>query len=196
MLYTNYKQVARLVLKSIDAEQETTDRQFTVDTTTTNYPVVTKYTYNVNLPFYKFTKNTKLAVESFSYLSTNLEDKSVGIGDIFLLNIKKSNIYHSYIGARKGTCILSKNLSKSFEYINPDVINNSIDITGNTGFIEGNPLEIFVDTKIKDDISDINGCLEENFWSLTLVIYEEEKEENPKDYVDDKVKNYSKPSLY
>lgn len=191
MLYTNYKQVARLILKSKDAIQELGTTH--VINTLPNCKSVIKYTFNIQLPYYKFTKNTKLAVESFSFVSEALTYNEVG--DIFILNIRKNNIYHS--STRAGTCILSRILSDTTEYINPDVINNSIDITGNTSFLEGNPLEIFVDTKVLDDgFVDIKGCSNKNDWSLTLLIYEEEKEENAKDYVKDGIKNYSNPSLY
>jgi len=194
MLYTNYKQVAKIILKSEDSLDFTTKTETVATVAST---IVTKYTYNITLPFYKFSKNTRLAVESFSLLSEDFTQRAIDIGDVFILNIKKSNVYHSNPKSNKGTCILSTNLSKSTEYFNPDITKNSIDITGNTGFMEGNPLEIFVDTKIGNDTTnDVGGCIDTAIWSLTLVIFEEEKEENPKDYVDDRTNNFSKPSLY
>lgn len=195
MLYTNYKQVAKIIL----ASEYCTERDTSTKTVNSNAEiVVNKYVFNVNLPFYKFSKTTKLAVESFSFLSADLTASAIDIGSIFITNIKKSNVYHSNPSLNKGTCLLSINLSKSINYINPDVINNSIEITGNTGFMEGNPIEIIVDTKIGADTTadDINGCLDDCRWSLTLIVYEEEKEENAKDFVDDRTKNFSKPSSY
>jgi len=191
MLYTNYKQVAKLILKSEDATKDVVGTHTL--STVQNIPSIGLYTFFVNLPFYKFTKNTKLAVEKFTFVSDNYT--FIDVGDIYIKNIKKSNVYHS--SKKAGTCILSLSLGKTNEYINPDVINNSIDITGNTSFLEGNPLEIFLDTKVKDDSDvDIKGCSDESVWSLSLIIYEEVKEENLKDYADDNVKLLSKPSVY
>lgn len=197
MLYTNYKQVAKIILSSENTTQRDTTENITINTE--GKTVVNKYYFTVNLPFYKFSKTTKLAVETFSLLSNNYTENAIDIGSIFVTSIKKSNVYHSDKALNiKGTCLLSIDLSKSLTYINPDVINNSIEITGNTGFMEGNPIEIVVDTKLGADTTeaDIKGCLEENRWSLTLIVYEEEKEENAKEYVDDRTKNFSKPSLY
>lgn len=197
MLYTNYKQIATIVLNSGSAIEKD---EIDVTIKTVDQTSVQKYTFNINLPFYKFTKNTKLAVQNFVFNSDTYFRKN--IGDVYIKNIKKSNVYHSNKMNSKGTCILSDVLTEPNKYINPDVINNSIDITGNTSFLEGNPLEIIVDTKVcRDNVeeqtgTDINGCPSTAFWTLTLTIYEEEKEENKKDVVEDKVKNYSKPLLY
>jgi hypothetical protein len=195
MLYTNYKQVARLVLQKSDADSKETV-PFKQSATVTGQ-CETLYKYNINLPYYKFSKNTKLAVDSFSVReSATYAYKYKNIGNVFIKNIKKSNVYHSD-KTKQGTCILSCLMARTNQYVNPNVLQNSIDITGNTSFLEGNELELIVDTKIiSDDDVLLNGCPEDIYWTLTLLIYEEEKEENPKDYVDDKVKNYSKPSLY
>lgn len=193
MLYTNYKQVVRLVLKSEDAIKDIVGTHTIQSVAGLNS--IGRYTFNINMPFYKFSKNTKLAVEKLSVISNDYIDNTADIGDIYLLNIKKQNVFHS--SKKKGTCIYSGILSKTNEYVNPDVINNSIDITGNTGFLEGNTLDIFVDTFVIDDSAqEIQGCSEGTVWSLSLIIYEEEKEENPKDNVQDGVKNHSKPVLY
>lgn len=205
MLYTNYKQVAKLVLKSTDATQEVSGTELLEDG---GAPVniVSKFTYNIKLPFIKFGKNTKLAIENFSTVVPASYDMG-NIADIYIKNIHKKNIYHSAELSANGTCILSYPIEYLTEYINTDVINNSIDITGNTSFMEGNPLDIFVDTKIfkyndpgggapfnRDGT--ITGCPDDLVWSLTLLVYEEEKEENAKDFVDDRARNYGRPALY
>lgn len=207
MLYTNYKQIAKIILKSEDAVS-TTDSIFqTIDQNGANFTtrVIRSYTYNVHLPFYKFNKNTKMAVDTFSIdVPEGLYTYSA-IGDLYVKNLKKNEVYHSGPTSSNGTCLLSVVMGKSNQYINPDLINNSIEITGNTHFLEQyNPLEIFVDTKIQDftlvngvaSLKDIKGCPENVDWSLTLYIFEEEKEENKKDFVSDSRVNFSKPSLY
>jgi hypothetical protein len=191
MLYTNYKQVARLVLKSEDAIK--TVRTPTIEGN--QVPINSLYTFKPNLPFYSFTKNTKLAVESFTFYGSYVGTGARYVGDVIIKNLNRSNIYHSK--NQQGTCIFSGNMYSTIDYYNNDIINNSIDITNSTNFLNGNELEIFINTRILDDGNvDIKGCVDKFNWSLTLVIYEEEKEENPKDYVDNKLQNYSKPALY
>jgi hypothetical protein len=192
MLYTNYKQVARLVLKSEDAVK-TSGGLPTIDG---NPILITSlYTFKPNLPFYSFTKNTKLAVESFTFNGGPVGVQLQYIGDVIIKNLKRPNIYHSRI--QQGTCIFSGNMHSAINYYNNDIINKSIDITGSTNFLNGNDLEIFINTRLLNDTSvDVKGCVDSFNWSLTLVVYEEEKEENPKDYVDDRTNNFSKPSLY
>ncbi len=192
MLYTNYKQVARLVLKSEDAIKTSGGIPYIATSAT---PTNSLYTFKPNLPFYSFTKNTKLAVESFTFSGGPLGSGIKYIGDVIIKNLKRTNIYHSK--NQQGTCIFSGNMHSTINYYNNDIINNSIDITGSTNFLNGNELEIFINTRLLDDGNvDIKGCVDYFNWSLTLVVYEEEKEENPKDYVDNRTNNYSKPSLY
>lgn len=191
MLYTNYKQVTRLVLKSEDAIKTTR----TPTIANASILITSLYTFKPNLPFYSFTKNTKLAVESFTFNGAPLGIGARYIGDVIIQNLKRPNIYHS--GIQQGTCIFSGNMHSVINFYNNDIINNSIDITGSTNFLNGNELEIFINSRLLDDGNvDIKGCVNNFNWSLTLVVYEEEKEENPKDYVDNKLQNYSKPALY
>ena len=194
MLYTNYKQVAKLVLKSEDAVKINGPLGSVLGNF--NRTVYMLYSFKPTLPFYKFTKNTRLAVDTFvctGYLGGGVLKYT---GDVIIKNFKKSNIYNSN-PIKQGTVIYSGYFNNLIDYRNNDIINNSIDITGATDFLNGNELDIFVDTRLVDDNNiPIRGCISNYNWSLTLVIFEQEKEENPKDYVDDRVKNYSLPALY
>ena len=193
MLYTNYKQVARLVLKSEEADSYLYGPNRTLFGSLKT--ICTLYTFKPNLPFYKFTKNTRLAVESFTFIGTSAPLWKY-TGEVIIKNFKKSNIYNSSL-IQQGTTIFSGFMQTFIDYRNSDIINNSIDITGATDFLNGNELDIYVNSRLSDDAGAIvNGCVSTTNWNLTLVIFEQEEEENPKDYVDDRVKNHSIPALY
>ena len=191
MLYTNYKQVSYIVLKSNEAVNK---REWGTKTFgTQSKKVYDEYIFHVSLPYYKFTKNTKLAIETFSiqHEITNNNGKKAQIGDVYIKNIHKANVFSK--NKENGCPILTTNIGQDLFYINDDVINKSIDITNNTGMLEGNnPLTIFVNTRILDDSdNEIKGCPENSEWGLTLYVYEEVKEENEKDMVRNNV-----PSLF
>lgn len=227
VLYTNYKQVAKITLKSdFGAVKDTVGTTIGFKTsgtgvqTSTNVDIVSKYTYSITLPNMQFNKNTRLAVDKFSIQLRKRDSgnhlKMDTIPDVYIKNIHQKNVFNSRGKSSYGTCILSipfnilqiKNDEKPppITYQNPDLINNSIDITGKTAFLQGQPLEIFIDThmtKYKQDppgthIEDgfVEGCPDTFIWSLSLIVYEEEKEENAKDFVDDRAKIFGIPKLY
>ena len=178
--YTNYKQVAKVVLKNIDANIAS------VTNTDLGVIVITEYIFKVNLPTLNFNKQTKMAVESFSIIHTipQYNGKECNVGDVYIKNLTNNDVYHS-ANKHKGLPILSMDLGKNNQYNNTDLINNSYDITGKTMFLKNEFLHIFVDTGIKAGAgnNDINGCPLNSHWTLSLIIYEYELEENKKDFV-------------
>lgn len=195
MLYTNYKQVAYIVLKSNEADF--TREWGTKLLGTVSNKIYDEYTFNIKLPYYKFTKNTKLALETFTieHEITNNNGKKAQIGDVYIKNIHKANVFSK--NKEYGCPLLSTSIGQDFFYNNTDVINKSIDITNNTGFLESNPLTIFVNTRILDDTNaEIKGCPESSVWSMTLYVYEEVKEENEKDFSRNESNPYSRPPVF
>lgn len=191
----------------------------------TEVNIVSKYTYSITLPNMQFNKNTRLAVDKFSIQLRKRDSenhlKMDTIPDVYIKNIHQKNVFNSRGKSSYGTCILSipfnilqiKNDEKPppMTYQNPDLINNSIDITGTTAFLQGQPLEIFIDTHMakykqksgtsgtgleQEEDGFVEGCPDTFIWSLTLIVYEEEKEENAKDFVDDRAKIFGIPKLY
>lgn len=230
VLYTNYKQMAKITLKSEDAvDYEKTTNVIVGHETAVPMrekdpvTIIGKYTYRINLPFMQFGKNTRLAVDTFSIQITHRKNQNhlqtYSTPDVYIKNIHKKDVYNSTNKSAYGTCLLSIPFNNNVNDVKPppityqnfDLINNSIDITGSTAFLQGEPLEIFIDTKIlrykKDPATTptnlkmlpdgyVEGCPDVFKWSLSFIVYEEEKEENPKDYVDDRAKPHSIPALY
>jgi hypothetical protein len=212
MFITNYKQVATLILESDDPTvvkdynqaKEYYRQNSTLDYVPFNTNIITTYRFKVQLPTQKYTKNTRMAVASFNIINQYIEDFNVrvgqpstaAIGTVYMRNIRRPNLYSK--DNTKGTPILTLPIGRtSYSYNNTDLIHNSIDITNNTGFLEGNPLEISVHLNVTANDNTVPfGCPENSAWQLTLYIYEEEKEENKKDMVDDNVQPYSRPPTY
>lgn len=174
MSYKSYRQIAHITLKSNDANEIQNAGNRLINAA--NEQINTSYKFNINLPFIKFTKNTHMAVQKVAF-KPSIQNNILAIGDIFITNLKKSNVYHS--GNKKGTCIFTGSFANSFEYVNQDTTYNSIDITNHTTFLENNNgIELFVDTKVLDDAAvDIGGIKEFDRFSISLIIFEFEKEE-------------------
>ena len=196
MLYKNYKQVAIIHLNSVDADSVVAGVAVPIQLINTVFN--TEYIFNVNIP-YKFTKQTKMSLVSFNlkyyqdWLAYN--GNSAKVGGLYIKNLHKSNIYHKK--KSNGLLLLNEYFGGNVEYYNQDIINNSIDITNNTSFLEGNQIKIFLDTQIIDDgANTISGFPNNGEWSIKLYIFEEELVENKPNSVDDKTVNYSRPAIY
>lgn len=199
MLYKNYKQVAIIHLSTADADSVITSGNVNIQALPVQ--VNTEYAFNINIP-HKFTKRTKLALVDFEIYYKpptgwiDYNNKTPTVGGLYIKDLHKSNIY--YKNKSKGLLLLNGYFGGDVKYNNPDIINNSIDITNNTSFLEGgNTLKIFLDTNIiADNDVMMDGCLSIAEWFVKLIIFEEEAEENKPDFVDNKVVNYSRPTIY
>lgn len=223
MLYKNYKQVAIIHLNSIDADNTQNGVQAPLTFKTEipeelgdppaptghivlneyqpvqrNTRFFTEYTFNVNIP-YKFTKTTKMSLVSFNikYDKQWMEynSKAANVGGLYIKNLHKSNVYHK--NKSNGLLLMNEFFGNDVDYHNQDIINNSIDITNNTSFLEGNQIKVFLDAKIFDDNDNlVVGCIGNVEWCAKLYIFEEELVENKPDSVDDRTVNYSRPAIY
>lgn len=192
VLYTNYTQKAKVVLRSSNAIVST--KQFVIDTL--NVDVVQHYAFMITVPNVKFNKETRVAVESFVIHNTNevINYDQADIGDVYLTSINKKNVVAT--DNIQGTHLLSFS-GLNYSYNNTDLVLNSFSVSGQTQFLEGQGIDILVNTKLEaDNGEDIRGCPRDVVWGLTLIVYEMEKQENEKDFVDDRAKNYSQPALY
>lgn len=193
VLYTNYTQKAKVVLRSSNAIVST--KQFDLDGGNANVDVVQKYAFMITVPNVKFNKETRIAVESFVlHDTTTINFNQFDIGDVYLTSVNKKNVVAT--DNLQGTHLLSFS-GVDYTYNNTDLVLNSFSITGQTEFLEGQGIDIFVNTNIKDDNDDeIRGCPIGVVWSLSLIVYEMEKQENEKDLVDDGAKILMRPALY
>lgn len=194
--YTNYKKVARITLKSEDATKKVLYNRMLMGV---NTPIIGNYSFNINLPTLKFNKHTRIAVEKFSIIHTvpsYVNGNYCEIGHIYIKNFSKPlNNFHSS-KSNNGLCVMTDDIGHNTTIYNDDIINNSLDITGNADIFSGRePLDIFIDTRMRDlfPINDMKGCPDSSNWALTLVVFEYEPEENKKNYVSNYAENYSKP---
>ena len=177
MLYTNYKQVAEITLNSQFAEQEDTSEQ-TVHSVPTTF--VSKYKFKVNL-LNPMSKNLKIAVKSFASHNEFISTASRNIGTVYVDNWYDKNAFNTDPSIQNKFQLLTYPLctERIDKYYNNDIIDTSKSVQ-NTAFAN-NYIDIVVDAKIKnDDGVIVKGFPKDNKWSVTLILYDTEFEENPK----------------
>lgn len=177
-MYKTYKQLYRIVLNSQDATSKTTVIK-TIGTVLED--LTTRYFFNLNIEL-PFTVQARLAVKSFhsNNKSSPVSSKPVAIGGIYSPTISQRNTYQS-VGTQNGVLLLSHQFSSTLQtdYYNPDYKLNYIDIQNNLSWL-CNGIELFVDSKILDDGgNDIGGFPDNDEWTLELIVYDEELEQNP-----------------
>jgi len=179
MLYKSYKQLYRIILNSKDATTKTTVNK-TINTKAV--AVITKYFFDLKIEL-PFTSQARLAVKSFYTNNTKSSSSSsspVSIGTLRSPTISQRNTFQS-TGTSKGVVLLSHNFNSalSTEYQNPDYRLNYIDIQNNLSWLT-NGIELIVDSKILDDVgNDVGGFPDIDEWTLELIVYDDELEQNP-----------------
>lgn len=182
MLYTNYKQVAEIILNSKDADVETLTGAVVYGVT---LDLIQKYTFYVNLQN-NMSPNVRLAVKSFScYNNANNFSQTDPIGEIYIDNINNKNAFNSDSTLQNKLMLLNipiNKVSNITDYRNNDILGSSINIQ-NTLF-KNNNIEVVVDVKADGK----KGIQSTSNWTLVLVVYDTVMEENPKQEV--MVKDY------
>jgi hypothetical protein len=148
-----------------------------------------KYRFKIDLNN-RMSTNVRIAVKSFilhrgaqviGWTSNSYDHGTREIGDVYIDNMYDKNSFHSDPKIRNKFHLLSTpicfdNIEK---YHNNDILNTSKSIQ-NISF-QNNYFDIIVDAKIRDkDQNKILGCPIYASWSLTLIVYDTEFEENPK----------------
>ena len=226
MLYTNYKQVAEIVLHSQDAEKvDWTPQQedlilwkggsvvmkhneyqrkedgtfiyhpndFELDGATqkfTLYPLefAKKFSFKINL-LNPMSKNLKIAVKSFCIHNTTTmgsdfhswDNSEREIGNVYIDNVYDKNSFNSDADINNKFELLTIPLCQKpiDTYFNNDILNSAKSIQNN--IFQNNYLDIVVDAKIKNsDNEKIKGIPQTARWSLSLILFDTEFEENPK----------------
>ena len=153
--------------------------------------VCTNYKYNVPIPIY-FNEKNKICVEKFIYNKKTTTPSS--IANIYCKSLSQNNIFNSQ-GNSKGCYLLSTVLNdENTTYNNSDLINNSMSLPSDNGAWVQNGIDIFIDSK-KLDINgvDIKGCIDDDLWVLSLIIYDVEEYETLDNNMDGNVANYINP---
>jgi len=158
-----------------------------VDFTRVN--IVKNYRFRLDTKPFDLNDKCRIALQHFDYIKTvNATTKS--IGGIYFKNLIPFDTYNSQ-GDGYGTLLLPYRFDSSQSYQNSDMQLNSISLPYNINNILHNNIDIFVDTKKLNFLNnDIQGCFEDEAWSLTLVVYEQDEFELINKELDTKVKNY------
>lgn len=195
MKYQSIKQRAKIYLNSNDAIKENVPKTLN---TVANVNVVKNYKFQMNIPL-ELNSKSRMAVSSFRYKAnvvTNALNPVVDIGTVYIKNIPPKNIFSSE-GFRKGTPLLNmlfSNATGNNLLQCNDLELNDIELPTNTSWLN-NGIDIFVDTKKRDDVDDlIEGCPAIDNWTMVLIIYDVEDYEYITKENDSKVHNIATAS--
>ena len=161
-------------------------------TTTASVSFNSKYHFKINL-LNPMSPNVRVAVKSFINHNAIQSGVSAGtwdevekpVGNIYIDNLYDKNSYNSDPVIQNKFHLLSYPLcyKKIEEYYNNDILNTSKSIQN--GAFMNNYFDIVVDAKIKNSVgTEITGLPTSSKWSMTLIVYDIEKEENPKAFSD------------
>lgn len=157
--------------------------------------VCTNYKFKLDNKPVDLNDKCKLAVQSFDYIKNYNTQSCKSVGGVYFRNLFPSNTFSSQSDGN-GTMLLSTNFLDTFDFQNNEMMNNSIPLPNNINNILNNDLDIFVDTKKRDIYNqDINGCIDDDAWSMVLVIYELDEYELVNKELDTKIKNSINPRL-
>lgn len=182
------KEILKLVLNSNNAVKTTNPTVVDFGTQGVS-TMTTNYRFNLNIPYTKFTKNCKIALQSFHHdsLQTTMTNKYIGV---YIKNITNRSIYDSNNNGN-GTNILSAYaFNNQFHYINPNIELNSIEL--NDGSFLNNGIDIYVEmNKLDNTLALIKGCITNDEWCMELLIYDIDEEEMIYQELSNQVKNTS-----
>ena len=160
-------------------------------------PITTCTNYRFKLQNKPFDLNDKcrLAIQSFEYVRNYNTTKCKSVGGVYFKNILPNDIYSSQ-GYADGTLLLPAYFVNTFSFQNSDIENTSIPLPSNINNILHNNLDIFIDSKkLNFNNHDIRGCIDDDAWSMTLVIYEIDEYDPINHELDTKLRNYINPRL-
>lgn len=152
--------------------------------------VCTNYEFLLNNIPFDLNDKCRLAVLSFDYIRNYIVPTKKSVGGVYLKELIPSNTYSSQ-SVTGGTLLLQAGFADNFSYQNQQLEINSMNLPYNVNTILQNKINIFVDSKKRNyDNADINGCLDDDSWSLALVIYELNEIEVKTNELDTNTKNY------
>lgn len=161
-------------------------------------PVPVCTNYNFKLPSFPFSINDKsrLAVQTFDFAKNYNTFNCKSVGGVYLKSLQPSNNTYTTQGYNKGTLLLPANFQNSITYQNSDIEYNSIPLPSNFGSVLQNGLDIFIDSKKRNYLNaDIQGCINEDRFNLSLIVYEIEDFDYLYQDLSEKQKNYMSIAL-
>lgn len=152
--------------------------------------VCTNYKFKLNNLPNNLDGKCRLAVQSFDYVKNYATTNCKSVGGVYLKNILPPDTYSSQ-GHYKGTLILPAYFGNSFSYQNSDLEYNSIALPNNISQFLQEGIDVFVDCKKRNfGNQDISGCINDDTFNLSLIIYELEDFEYLYQDMSEKQRNY------
>jgi len=147
-----------------------------------------KFSFKINL-LNPMSKNLKIAVKSFSIHNTTImgsdfyswDNSERSIGNVYIDNVYDKNSFNSDPDINNKFELLTFPMCQKpvDTYFNNDILNSAKSIQNN--IFQNNYLDIVVDAKIKNsDNEKIKGIPQTARWSLSLILFDTEFQENPK----------------
>lgn len=153
--------------------------------------VCTNYKFKLTVLPNNLNEKCRMAIESFNYVKNYGTANCKSVGGVYVKSILPTETYSSQ-GYYKGTLLLPAHFGNSIAYANNNVEYNSVPVPHNMTQLLQNGLDIFIDSKKRNfSNQDISGCINEDTFSLTLLVYEVDEFESIKDELNEKTKNYA-----
>jgi hypothetical protein len=159
-----------------------------------NTRTCTNYKFKIDEKFI-LNEKCKISLESFHYLDISNPANCNEFGGVYIRNISSSDTYNSQ-GNYNGHLLLSAHFGNNIIYNNYNLEYSSVQLPYNASQLLQNGLDIFIDTKIKDqNDADIKGALLEDQFTMSLIIYELEDYDYINVDLNEKIKNYNNTRL-
>ena len=151
--------------------------------------ICTNYNFRMEDMPYDLKDKCKLSLTHFIWAEKEPNYDVKGIGGVYCKSLTPIDTYNSQ-GYYKGNLLLPAYFGQDITYRNTDLEQTSIPIA-NVKQLLSNGLDIFIDTKkINQALQDIKGNIDNDPFSLTLVIYEIDEFDYVSYDMDPKVRNY------
>lgn len=150
--------------------------------------ICTNYKFRLeNLPIHLSDK-CKLAVADFVWAENTSTYPCKGVGGVYCKSMSPVDTYSTQ-GYYKGNLLLPAYFGENITYRNTDIEQHGIPMPDGNQFLQ-NGLDIFIDSKkVNNANQDIQGNIDDDTFSLTLIVYEIEDYEYVSLDMDEKVRN-------
>ena len=158
--------------------------------------VCTNYKFKLqNLPM-NLNDKCRMAIVSFDFVKNFGGFNCNQVGGVYVKSISPIDTFSSQ-GYYKGTLLLPAFFGQNVSYHNFDIEQNSIPLPHNINQLLQNGLDVFIDSK-KTNLAnqDVGGNIDQDTFSLALVIYELEDFEYVTNELTDGVQIYVPPKNY
>jgi hypothetical protein len=157
--------------------------------------VCTNYKFKLDALPNNLNDKCRLVVQSFNYVKNYPTANCKSVGGVYIKSIPFVDTYTSQ-GSQayyKGTMVLPAYFGNTFTYSNNDADFNSVPVNNITQLLQ-NGIDVFIDSKKRNFYNqDIAGCINDDAFSLTLLVYELDDYDYKSVDLNEKTKNTNNP---